>query len=168
MRKKIQVKNNIAAFYKEFPSNWEYSVFYKNGEKYYSVEQYMMAQKAKLFGDMSSYFRILDAAHPRECKELGRKIINFDQTLWDTEKYRIVLEGTRMKYMQNDHLKKLLFEVPSNAEFAEASVEDPIWGIGLFYEDESRFDKEKWRGENLLGKIVTQVRDELLAQQLVI
>jgi ribA/ribD-fused uncharacterized protein len=73
-----------------------------------------------------------------------------------------------MKYMQNDHLKKLLFEVPSNAEFAEASVEDPIWGIGLFYEDESRFDKEKWRGENLLGKIVTQVRDELLAQQLVI
>ena len=46
----------------------------------------------------------------------------------------------------------------------EASPVDPIWGIGLSAYDKEAHTKETWKGLNLLGKILTEVRDELLKE----
>lgn len=44
----------------------------------------------------------------------------------------------------------------------EASPIDTIWGIGLSEKDRRAWDRETWRGQNLLGEILTKVRDKLL------
>jgi predicted NAD-dependent protein-ADP-ribosyltransferase YbiA (DUF1768 family) len=43
---------------------------------------------------------------------------------------------------------------------ADESREEPI---GLAASDPRSEDPEQWRGQNLLGKILTRLRDELLA-----
>lgn len=44
----------------------------------------------------------------------------------------------------------------------EASPIDTIWGIGLSEKDKRAWNKDTWRGQNLLGEILTKVRDKLL------
>lgn len=44
---------------------------------------------------------------------------------------------------------------------AECSVSDKVWGIGLSMSDPLRYDITKWPGQNLLGKILMAVRDQL-------
>ena len=40
---------------------------------------------------------------------------------------------------------------------------DRIWGVGLSAEDPRIQDPATWRGQNLLGKVLTRLREDLLA-----
>ena len=46
----------------------------------------------------------------------------------------------------------------------EASPYDRIWGVGLRADDSRVHDRERWRGLNLLGEALMQVREQLRAQ----
>ncbi len=128
------------------------------GINYSSAEQYMMAQKALLFNDIYHYEKILNTTSPKTAKNLGRKVKDYDQKVWDNNKYQIVLQGNRYKFSQNEDLKKILLETGSKI-LAEASPYDSIWGIG-FKESQALENQEKW-GLNLLGKVLMDVRLEL-------
>lgn len=39
---------------------------------------------------------------------------------------------------------------------------DNIWGIGLARDDRKAWNKLSWKGQNLLGEILTKVRDKLM------
>ena len=67
---------------------------------YTSAEQYMKAEKAKLFGDEEIRSAILSISDPRRCKALGRKVKNFDEVVWDKTKGDIVRNGNFKKIMQ--------------------------------------------------------------------
>lgn len=43
----------------------------------------------------------------------------------------------------------------------EASPYDRIWGIGLTASDPLAQNEETWLGQNLLGKVLDDVRDRL-------
>ena len=43
----------------------------------------------------------------------------------------------------------------------ETNPKDTRWGIGLSAEDDRVLDESQWQGENLLGKVLMQVRQEL-------
>ncbi|KAG2389514.1 hypothetical protein C9374_014074 [Naegleria lovaniensis] len=124
-------------------------------------EQYMMYRKAKLFGDDETATLILQTNNPSQQKELGRKAKGFNAELWDSHKEKIVFEGNYHKFEQNQDLREKLFQL-GNVEFVETNPDDSVWGIGLSMNDERIHDKSQWKGLNLLGKILTQVRDELL------
>ena len=47
----------------------------------------------------------------------------------------------------------------------EASPMDRIWGIGLASKDSRAWNKSTWRGRNLLGYAITEVRDELMSEE---
>ena len=47
------------------------------------------------------------------------------------------------------------------AILAECAVKDRIWGIGLSMKDLKRFDITQWRGQNLLGYALMEVRKRL-------
>lgn len=48
-----------------------------------------------------------------------------------------------------------------DATLAECAVKDRIWGIGLSMTDHNRFEKDRWRGQNLLGYSLMMVREDL-------
>lgn len=64
------------------------------------------------------------------------------------------------QFSQNEELKQqLLWTHPKT--LVEASPYDQIWGIGLSEDDPKAWNKLTWRGKNLLGEILTTVRERL-------
>lgn len=143
-------------------SQWHQSQFTVAGVSYSHAEQYMMHAKALLFGDTEIAEQILASSSPRKQKSLGRKVRDFDDGVWQRERERIVREANRAKFTQNRGLFKKLMAT-GDAELVEASPVDCIWGVGLTADDPRIQDRTQWRGLNLLGKILTELRDELRA-----
>lgn len=139
---------------------WQSSTFNVDIETYHCAEQYMMAEKARLFEDEEICELIMKSTDPKEMKALGKKVRNFDQNLWDKAKYSIVLNGSYFKFTQNNDMRNFLLST-GNKVLVEASPLDTIWGIGLSENNEKAKDPNKWRGQNLLGFALMEVRDEL-------
>ena len=144
--------------YGEF-SNWFERTFVIDDFKYFCVEQYMMAQKAKLFHDAENYTKILRANTAKGCKWLGKQVTPFDARAWDVVKHEIVKSGNKAKYEQNPDLKKMLLST-GDSILAEANPKDNIWGIALDAKTAAKMDPADWPGENLLGKILMELREE--------
>ncbi len=141
-------------------SQWYRCSFTVNERTFMCAEQYMMHGKALLFGDAAIAAEILTASHPKQHKALGRRVANFDDVVWKREREAIVMAGSRAKFTQNPELKALLLAT-AGTTLVEASPYDRIWGIGLSATHPKAQDPASWRGQNLLGKILTQLRDEL-------
>ena len=139
-------------------SNWYISPFVVNGIEYNCGEQYMMHQKAILFNDKQTASEIMKAYVPKKQKELGRKIKNFDTVVWDSVKYNIVKAGLLEKFKQNEDLK-LFLSTNKDCQMVEASPFDRIWGIG--FNEMDAIDNINMWGENLLGKILTEISKEI-------
>lgn len=141
-------------------SNWYISDFEIKGVRFNCVEQFMMYCKAKLFGDESTAMKILEAPHPRVQKALGRAVVGFDDEKWVARRRQIVEYGCYAKFSQNEALRGVLLTT-GDTLLVEASPYDRIWGIGLAANDPRALDPSKWKGQNLLGQALTQVRERL-------
>lgn len=141
-------------------SQWWKAEFHVETNKYCCMEQYMMFKKAKLFSDNSTAELIMQCDDPKEIKGLGRKVSNFNNEVWELNRYSIVLNGNFAKFLQNENLMRFLMQT-KNTIIVEASPLDQIWGIGMAAEDRRANDPYEWRGLNLLGFALMEVRDEL-------
>ena len=145
-------------------SNWYLSEFTVDGIKFSSMEQYMMHEKALLFQDQEAAEKILQTDNVAEIKALGRNVQHFDDNIWIKVREEIVYRGVFEKFRQNPELAENL-EKTGEEIIAECAVKDRIWGIGLSMKDENRHCIDRWRGQNLLGKILMRVREEIKHQK---
>jgi ribA/ribD-fused uncharacterized protein len=143
-------------------SQWHPCTFTGDGHAFCCAEQFMMHGKAVLFGDAKIAAQILAATDPKQHKALGRKVAGFDAARWRAAREGIVKAGNHAKFTQNPALLATLLATRGTT-LVEASPFDRIWGIGLAATDPRASDPSKWRGQNLLGKILTELRDELAA-----
>ena len=128
-------------------SNWFFVNFKdKNGVIFLNTEQYMMYHKA-----------ILNNGSPKICKILGRKVKNFNEKIWESERVKIVTNGCLLKFSQNKNILKILLNT-NNKLLVEASPYDKIWGIGMSIKKAQKLPQNKWNGLNLLGKCLMDVR----------
>lgn len=141
-------------------SQWWIKKFWFDADWYRCTEQYMMAFKAKLFGDGETRKEIMACKDPKQIKALGRKVKGFDQVVWDQFKYSIVLNGNWCKFFQNQDLREFLLST-GDSVLVEASPYDSVWGIHLSADSPDAKDPMKWQGQNLLGFALMEVRDEL-------
>lgn len=141
-------------------SQWWPAEFELDGQVYPTAEHFMMAEKARLFGDEELCGRIVQSPHPREAKSLGRQVADFNEEVWCEHRFAIVVQGNLAKFGQNDDLRTYLLGT-GDRMLVEASPEDRVWGIGLHRDDPRAGDPERWLGENLLGFALMEVRDRL-------
>ncbi|MBO4998380.1 MAG: NADAR family protein [Lachnospira sp.] len=141
-------------------SQWYPCTFEIDGTIYQTAEQYMMAGKARLFQDLEVYHQIMEAAHPKQYKDLGRKIKGFQEDVWNTHKYEIVVAGNLAKFSQNAELKQFL-QGTNDRILVEASPYDKIWGIGRNADALDIENPHTWQGQNLLGFALMEVRDRI-------
>lgn len=139
-------------------SQWWSCKFTVDGIEYHTAEQYMMAQKAVLFGDEKILAEIMAASHPKQYKDLGRRITGFKQDIWDKNCCDIVVKGNVAKFSQNGDLKAFLLNTNSRI-LVEASPYDKIWGIGMGADDPRCENPTLWNGTNFLGFCLMEVRD---------
>ena len=140
-------------------SQWFPAPFTVDGVTYTTAEHWMMAEKARLFGDTEMLAEIIEAPGPHEAKNLGRKVRNFDADV-SAKCFEIVVKGNVEKFQQNTEMRKFLLS-SGDAILVEAAPRDQIWGIGLGEHNERAKDPAQWRGRNLLGFALTEVRTRL-------
>ncbi|MEO1140301.1 MAG: NADAR family protein [Pseudomonadota bacterium] len=143
-------------------SQWQRSEFEIDGLSFVTAEQAMMYFKAMLFEDRETGELILEAVDPGRQKALGRRVKNFSDSVWDANKYEIVYRINLEKFGQNKGLRRKLFQT-GERRLVEASPVDTIWGIGLEASVADATPEALWPGRNLLGEILTKVREELRA-----
>ncbi len=144
-------------------SQWFPCRFEVEGVAYRSSEQWMMAGKARLFGDAAALEQILATDSPAEAKRLGRLVRGFDGAQWATHRLSLVARGNLEKFGQNPALRAFLLGT-GDAILIEAAPRDTIWGIGLGRQNPWVTKPEKWRGLNLLGFALMQARATLRAR----
>lgn len=141
-------------------SNWYLSNFTILGIEFSSMEQYMMYNKAICFKDERAAHAILSTNDVAEIKALGRSVTNYDDHYWNGVRQIIVFEGLLAKFTQNEQLRQQLIATHGSI-LVECAVVDTIWGIGLSMSDPRRFHRDAWKGQNLLGYALMQVRDQV-------
>lgn len=141
-------------------SQWWESAFTVEGVEYKTAEHWMMAKKAELFEDFEVLQKIIEAKSPGAAKRLGREVRNYVDSVWLEHRFEIVKVGNKHKFSQNEDLKTFLLNT-KNRVLVEASPVDSIWGIGMASDDKDALYPYKWKGLNLLGFALMEVRDEL-------
>ncbi|MFC4337766.1 NADAR family protein [Salininema proteolyticum] len=144
-------------------SQWRPSPFTEDGITYPTAEHYMMARKARLFGDERSAEKILGKDHPGAAQGIGRSVRGFDEQTWRRHRFDIVVDGSLLKFRQNRAMGEYLVATGDHV-LVEASPIDRNWGIGMAEDDEGVDDPRRWRGANLLGFALMAAREVLLAE----
>lgn len=139
-------------------SNFHPSCFVVEGQLFQTAEQYIMWRKAYEFGDTQSAEAILKAHTPAECKKLGRRVKNFDEAQWAGVREQVAFDAVLHKFRDNRKLREFLLDT-NDLILVEASPSDRIWGIG--YSEQDAWDYRYQWGENLLGKALMRVREQL-------
>lgn len=141
-------------------SQWYISSFTdpSTNQRYNCAEQYMMHQKAVSRNDEAAATAILNTPYPKEQKDLGRAVANWDDAAWDEIKEKVVEEGSYMKFSQNKKLRDRLL-MTGDRELVEASSSDRVWGIG--FNAKSAFSRRDDWGTNLLGQCLMKARERI-------
>lgn len=153
-----------------------------NGDFFRSSEQLFMKKKQETFDPQNERLAkaIMTAATPSRAKALGRTVQNYDDDVWQTQRYGVMLQALKLKFSSNDDLRSRLLATGDKTIY-EASHRDAIWGIGLGINKIAEMFREiHWFresgevplsiqessfGTNLLGKALMETREWLRSQE---
>ncbi len=141
-------------------SQWYASPFKIGVHQFATAEHCMMYGKAKLFGDTEAMEKALQAKNPGAVKAVGRSVKGFENAVWDANKFDLVVKANLAKFSSNEDLRAFLVNTGKRV-LVEASPHDKIWGIGLTEDNDAALNPNLWKGENLLGFALMEVRDRL-------
>lgn len=141
-------------------SQWFEAPFTVDGVSYATAEHWMMAEKARLFGDGEALDRILVAGNPGAAKKHGREVRGFDEQRWNAARWEVVVRGNVAKFGQHPEMREYLLNTGDRV-LVEASPRDRIWGIGMGQANPDAVNPEQWRGLNLLGFALMEARARL-------
>jgi hypothetical protein len=141
-------------------SQWFPRAFVVDGVRYATAEHWMMAEKARLFGDADALARVLESETPAAAKAIGRQVRGFDDEAWERARFEAVVRGNVAKFGQHEDLRAFLLGTGERV-LVEASPRDRVWGIGLGASNPDARDPSKWRGRNLLGFALMEARARL-------
>jgi ribA/ribD-fused uncharacterized protein len=133
--------------YKEFGTYYPVKLTI-GGKVWPTVEHYFQAQK---FPDNPDYQETIRVAKtPAQAKRLGKTTTIAIRPNWDTYRDEVMLTATREKFSDAHPVLKQKLLDTGNAVLNETSPLDNYWGLG-----------KKRLGQNKLGRILMQVREEL-------
>ena len=145
-------------------SNLRFTAIEQGGTTYPSLEHWFQYQKAMFCGDEETAQKILAARTPEGARGLGKKIKGPKVDAWVKEQqFARMREGCYLKFTQNKGPRKYLFKTAGKT-LVLCDPNDTTWGIGLSRFEPNSDIKEKWEGPNMLGKILGDVRDDLMGR----
>lgn len=135
------------------------NLFSLAGVVYCSSEQYYHNQKALHGGMYAIAAEVMDTRDPVTIKHTGDKIP--DSAEWSEISSMVMETGVEAKFSQNQDLKNLLVETGTK-HLQDCNKFDSVWGIGLsLVESSKRSDHSLVKGKNIMGKILSSVRDNI-------
>ena len=107
------------------------------------AEMAIMACKAALFRDFATFDAILVCSDSRQAKSLGRRVQNFQQSVWDAHQCGIVKDVTIAKLAWDD-FKQTLVQT-NDSVIVECEPGDWVWGCALHASDTNVYYPERWK-----------------------
>jgi len=149
-------------FWNGIYSNWDNCHFTdpKSCIRFQNSEQAFMWYKAAFFDDEETKKLIEYTPNPKQVKQLGRQVKKYNDETWNTIRFENMVYVNELKFSQNPHYGKALLNT-ENRIIVEASPYDKIWGVGLLEDDPLILDEKNWKGLNLLGKALMDVRSKM-------
>lgn len=141
-------------------SQWYQAPMIVDNVYYNCMEQYIMAEKARLFHDYDIEARIMAEYSQMTIKKLGRQVAGYVDSEWKAVRQQVSVKGNIAKFSQNNALGEYLLSTGDKI-IVEASPKDTIWGIGLAEDSADAINPRRWRGENILGFALMEVREYL-------
>ena len=130
-----------------------------SGILFQTVEHLFQYKKASYFNDAHTAKLILNAKTPRIAKALGKKVKDFDEQLWTQVAVQHMHKACTLKFEQNRELAAKLRDI--RGTIIEANPGDSFFSCGLSINDPNLTDQAKWKGQNHLGTILSNLRDSL-------
>jgi len=140
----------------------KYSLSGEESFKLPTSEHVFMYLKATFFRDIDIAKKIIEEPSPKEAKRLGRQVKGFKEDLWKEFREKAMWIAITLRYDSDPIFREYLHQDRfKGKEFVEANPYDKVWSCG-YIEDDPRCDlpKNSWPGLNLLGKLLTKLRDE--------
>ena len=144
-------------------SNWAPTPFTVDGVSFSTAEQYIMYRKCLTFGDTVTAEKLLSSDSPKEQKALGREAAGYIDSVWAGIRQTVAIRGLYAKFSQDAELKRLLLGT-GDAVLVECTSNDRIWACGLDKDDDDRLSADRWKGQNILGFALMEVRNMLRAE----
>lgn len=139
-------------------SNWYPSRFTIDEVCFTSAEQYIMYQKCLIFGDLASAQKVLATNDPQEQQTIGRAANGYVEAVWAGMRQLVAARALHAKFSQNDKLRDKLL-LTGDAILVECAKSDKVWACGVGLYDTDRFNAGLWRGQNLLGFALMEIRN---------
>ena len=140
-----------------FLSNHYSSMFMDGKTQYSCAEQYYLQQKSLYFDDTDTANAIMGLTEPSKMKALSYRIKNLDENRWSEQARAVMENACYLKFWQNPELKEKLLS--TEGKIVEANRNDVFFSCGLSLADPNILDVNKWRGKNVLGDILTTLRE---------
>ena len=165
----IRCTDEFVYFYQNTPlSNWWASnprIPY-DGHDFASSEALYMYLKARGLGDdkvaneilaLDDNAKLTDRQRFAKAKSLGKKC-KFNKFVFFANREKWMYTALSAKYEVDEEFRRVLMsEEYRGLTFVEASPRDINWGIGLSVS--AAYEGKAWKGKNLLGKLLTQLRN---------
>lgn len=143
-----------------FLSNWWPSPFVLEGIHFNSTEQYIMYKKCAIFGDTAAAKAVMATDDPAQQQLIARNAKGYNDVVWKGMRQVIAMRGLVEKFAQNPDLLKQLQDT-GDSYLVECAVSDKAWACGISLYDKARFDISNWKGSNILGFALMEVRTML-------
>jgi ribA/ribD-fused uncharacterized protein len=104
--------------------------------------------------------KLTDRQRFAKAKSLGKKC-KFNKFVFFANREQWMYTALSAKFEVDEEFRSVLMsEEYRGLTFVEASPRDVNWGIGLSVS--AAYEGKPWKGKNLLGKLLTKLRDEHL------
>ncbi len=144
-------------------SNFAEAPFKLDNVLYKHNEQFVVKEKAEMFGDDFIAQKAMKETNPFLIQSLGKRIRNFDEQRWKTEGPAIVKRGALEKFRQNPSACQRLLDT-GNKTIIEAS-KNKFWGVGMKMTNPGILEPSQWVGDNAFGSMLMDVRAILRAER---
>ena len=154
-----QIDQEIEYFrgYKYVLSNFYYCKLVIDGKKYNSSEKAYQVMKAKFHKNKAIEDELMEAHFVSDVKKISEKIQVSAE--WIDQRVDVMRKILRAKADQSQTYRKKLLNC--KGQIVEAIRGDLFWSAGLDEKELRELPRERWPGQNVLGQLHMELRDEL-------
>ena len=129
-----------------------------------SPNRLRMGERGKALWD-SSLCQILRTSSPKEQKDLGKRVANWDEELWNSACMAVVTAACYARAAFNPILREAYLDNQyGKRSFVEGAPRDAIWGVGIGWQNPVINNPKHWKGENRLGRCHDEACKMVLAE----
>ena len=114
-----------------------------------------------MFNDQASAQAVMSTDDVAQQQDIGRKAKGYNDMVWSGARQALAMRALYAKFTQNEDLKEKLLDT-GDAWLVECARSDTLWACGISLQDEKRKDASNWRGMNLLGFALMEVRKTII------